>query len=153
MFVYHVEALAKPQPERDILTRQFNLMEWRAYRIICRPAMLFTLVCGVAMLYLHGWEWLRENWWMHVKLLLLVLLTGYHHSCKGIIRKLERGEVPFTSFQFRLLNEVPTLFLLAIVLLAVYRNSFNVWYTLAGIFGFGGLLFAGAKLYKRSREK
>ena len=34
MFVYHVEALAKPQPERDILTRQFNLMEWRVYRII-----------------------------------------------------------------------------------------------------------------------
>ncbi len=153
MFVYHVEALAKPQPERDILARQFNLMEWRVYRIILGPAVVLTWACGTVMLFEHGGDWLRENWWMHVKLVLLLLLTGYHHSCKGIIRKLERGEVPFTSFQFRLLNEVPTLLLVAIVLLAVYKNSFNVWYMLAGILGFGGLLFAGAKLYKRSREK
>ena len=35
MFVYHVEAFDKTQPERDILARQFNLMEWRVYKIIC----------------------------------------------------------------------------------------------------------------------
>ncbi|MBK9015334.1 MAG: CopD family protein [Saprospiraceae bacterium] len=153
IFVYHVEALAKPQPERDVLARQFNIMEWRVYRIILGPAVVLTWACGTAMLFIYGTDWFQENWWMSIKLVLLVLLTGYHHSCKGIIRKLERGEVPFTSFQFRLLNEVPTLLLVPIVLLAVYRNDFNVWYTLAGILGFGGLLFAGAKLYKRSREK
>ncbi|MBI5917129.1 MAG: CopD family protein [Bacteroidetes bacterium] len=152
MFVYHVEALAKPQPDRDILARQLNGMEWRVYRIILGPAVAVTWACGTVMLVEHGWEWLRGNGWMQAKLVLLALLTGYHYACKGIIRKLEVGEVPFTSFQFRLLNEVPTLFLVAIVLLAVYRNSFNVWYALAGIFGFALLLFAGAKLYKRSRE-
>jgi len=153
MFVYHVEAFDRPQPERDILARQYNLMEWRVYRIILGPAVVLTWVCGVAMLVLHGAEWLKMNWWMHIKLVLLLLLTGYHHSCKGIIRKLERGERPYTSFQFRLMNEVPTLLLVAIVLLAVYRNAFNIWYTLLGIVGFGFLMFAGAKLYKRSREK
>ncbi len=153
IFVYHVEALAKPQPERDVLAKQFNIMEWRVYRIILGPAVVLTWACGMAMLFIYGTDWFQENWWMSIKLVLLVLLTGYHHSCKCIIRKLERGEVPFTSFQFRLLNEVPTLLLVPIVLLAVYRNNFNVWYTLAGILGFGGLLFAGAKLYKRSREK
>jgi len=153
IFVYHVEALAKPQPERDVLTKQFNIMEWRVYRIILGPAVVLTWACGMVMLLLYGTDWLAANWWMHAKLVLLVLLTGYHHRCKGIIRKLERGEVPFTSFQLRLLNEVPTLLLVPIVLLAVYRNDFNTWYTLAGIFAFGTLLFVGAKLYKRSREK
>lgn len=153
IFVYHVEAMAKSEPERGVLVRQFNVMEWRVYRIICRPAMLITWVFGGAMLYIYGWEWLRENWWMHIKLVLLLLLSGYNDRCGGIIRKLERGEVPFTSFQLRLLNEVPTLLLVPIVLLAVYRNNFNIWYTLAGIVGFGVLLFAAAKIYRRSREK
>ncbi len=153
IFVYHAEALAKPQPERDVLSRQFNLMEWRVYRIILGPAVVLTWACGTAMLFIHGWEWLMVNWWMLVKLLLLVLLTGYHHSCKGIIRKMEQGEVPFTSFQFRLLNEVPTIFLVAIVLLAVYRNGLNALYAFGGMIAFGFLLFIAAKLYKQSREK
>jgi protoporphyrinogen IX oxidase len=153
IFVYHVEALAKPQPERDVLASQFNLMEWRVYRIILGPAVVLTWACGTIVLFLHGGDWFRENWWMHIKLLLLVLLTGYHHSCKGIIKKLEQGEVPFTSFQFRLLNEVPTLFLVSIVLLAVFRNSLNAFYAFGGILAFGFLLFAAAKMYRRAREK
>ena len=151
MFVYHVEAMEKPQPERDILTAQFNLMEWRVFKIICRPAMIITWICGIAMLYIHGMEWLKANWWMHAKLVLLILLSGYNDMCPRIIRKLEKGEMPYTSFQFRLLNEVPTLFLLTIALLAVYRNAFNIWYTLAGIIGFGLLLFTFAKIYRKRR--
>ena len=152
MFVYHVEAMAKPQPERDVLAKQFNLMEWRVFKIICRPAMIITWICGLAMLYIYGTEWLKGSWWMHVKLVLLLLLSGYSDYCKKIIQRLEKGEMPYSSFQFRLLNEVPTLFLLAIVLLAVYKNSFNVWYTMGGIFGFGLLLFTFAKLYRKRRE-
>lgn len=151
MFVYHAEAFDKPQPERDILARQFNLMQWRVYKIICNPAIVLTWACGLAMLYIYGVEWLKVNWWMHVKLVLLLGLSGYHVYCASIIKKLEKGERPMTSFQFRLLNEVPTLFLVLIPILAVYKNGFNVWYTMAGMFGFGFLLFAAAKIYKRSR--
>ncbi len=153
MFVYHVEAFKKPQPERDILARQFNLMQWRVFRIICNPALAITWIFGVAMLFWHGGEWLVANWWMQVKLILLALLTAYHFYCKTIILKLEQGAKPFTSFQFRLLNEAPTLFLIAIVLLAVYRNSFNIWYSLGGIFAFGLLLFVFAKWYKSRRAR
>ncbi len=152
MFVYHVEAMEKPQPERDVLTNQFNLMEWRVFKIICRPAMGITWVCGLAVIYLYGIEWLKVNWWMQVKLALLILLSGYSEYCKKIILQLEKGGMPFTSFQFRLLNEVPTLFLVYIVLLAVYKNSFNVLYTTAGMIGFGLLLYIFAKLYKKRRE-
>lgn len=153
MFVYHVEAFDRPENERKVLAPQFNLMEWRVYKIICNPAIVITWVCGLAMLYIHGMEWLKVNWWMHAKLFLLLLFSGYHGYCKGIIKKLERGERPMTSFQFRLLNEVPTIFLVLIPILAVYKNGFNVWYTLVGIFGFGFLLFTAAKLYKKSRDK
>lgn len=153
MFVYHVEALGKTEPEKGVLSQQFNLMEWRVYRIICNPAMAITWLFGAGMLFIHGYGWLVASWWMQIKLGLLGLLTVYHFWCKGLVKRLETGKMPYTSFQFRLLNEVPTLFLVAIVLLAVYKNAFNVWYALAGMAGFGFLLFAGAKLYKRARMK
>jgi protoporphyrinogen IX oxidase len=153
MFVYHGEALQKEQPERDILSRQLHLMEWRVYRIICNPAIVITWIFGGGMLYLHGLQWLHINWWMHVKLVLLVLLTLYHFYCRNIIVKLEKGKSPYSSFQYRLLNEVPTFALVSIVLLAVYKNELNVWYALLGMTGFIGILYLGAKLYNQGRMK
>lgn len=152
IFVYHVEALQQQEPDRGILTRQYHLMEWRVYRIICHPALVITWLFGVWMLLLHGWEWLMVNPWMLVKLGLLVLLSSYHFWCGGIIRRLEQGELAFTSFQFRLLNEVPTIFLVSIALLAVYRNTLNFLLALAGIIGFGILLVLATKAYRRARE-
>ena len=152
IFVYHVEAFDKSQPEKDILSRQFNLMEWRVYKIIINPAMMITWTCGLVMLYLQGLEWLQENPWMHIKLTLLILLTVYQIWMKRSIRKLESGERPYSSFQFRLLNELPTIFLLSIALLAVYRNTLDFLYAFLGVMAFAVLLFLGARLYKRSRE-
>lgn len=153
MFVYYREAIDKPSPEKEIMTKQFNLMQWRVYKIICNPAMVITWICGLAMLYIYGIDWLQANPWMHIKLTLLVLLTGYHHYCKKIIKKLENGTATFTSFQYRLLNELPTLFLFSIVLLAVLRNSLNFLWAFLGILGFGFVLFFAAKMYKKFRER
>lgn len=153
MFVYHTESREKPEPEQSILTNQFNLMQWRVYKIICTPAMVLTWVCGLAMLFIYGLEWLQSNPWMYIKLMLLILLTGYHFSCKRIIKQLENGESTYTSFQFRLLNELPTLFLLSIVLLAVLKNSLNFLWAFLGVLGFGFLLFFAAKMYKKYRKR
>ena len=79
--------------------------------------MMITWSCGLGMLYIYGWEWFRVNYWMHDKLVLLLGLLAYHLYANRIIVQLETGTNPFTSFQFRLLNEVPTLFLLSIALL------------------------------------
>lgn len=152
IFVYHVEASDKPEPDRTILQTQYRTMEWRVYRIIINPAMMITWTFGLLMLIVNGLEWLGLNFWMQVKLLLLLGLIGYQFWCKSIIRKLERDENKLTSFQFRLANELPTLFLLSIVLLAVYRNTIDFLIAFAGIIAFGILLFGGAKLYKRQRE-
>ena len=89
---------------------------------------------------------------MHVKLILLVALTAYHIYAKKIIGQLEKGENPFTSYQFRLLNEVPTLFLLSIALLAVFKNTLNFLYALIGIIVFGIALVITTKAYKKYRE-
>jgi len=93
--------------------------------------------------------------WMHLKLLLLVLLTAYHLWCKRSIRRLEAGTSRLNDFQFRLLNEVPTFFLVAIVVLAVYGNRglLNYGYLAIGLLLFTGLLYTGARAYKRRRQQ
>jgi putative membrane protein len=153
MFVYHKESAERPPAERDVLVPQFNLMEWRVYRIICNPAMMITWTAGVIVIFLYGWEWFRMSYWLHIKLVLLVGLTVYHVWCKRIILQLEQGDLSITAFQFRLLNEVPTLFLVIIVMLAIYKNTLNGLYAILGMIGFGVLLYIGTKAYKRAREK
>jgi putative membrane protein len=150
MFVYHVEADKKPEHLRQPFKEQFNLMEWRAYKIICNPAMVITWGCGLAMIFLNPGYW--QMGWFHVKFAILVLLTAYHLWCKRIIIKLEKGENAFDSFQFRLLNELPTLFLVSIALLAVLRDMLNFFYAFGGIVAFGISLFFFTKAYKKRRE-
>ena len=151
IFVYHVEAEEKPSPEREILTRQFHLMEWRVYKIIANPAMMFTFACGIGMLIVNP-AYLQLGW-LHVKLTLLILLLGYHLYCKKIIQKLEAGTNTLTSFQFRLLNEVPTLFLVSIVLLAVLRNNVQYYFLFIGILVLAILFYLAAKAYRRKRKR
>ncbi len=151
MFVYHVEADDKPEPLREPFKEQFNLMEWRVYKIICNPAMMITWACGLTMTYLNPDYWLMG--WFHVKFALIVLLTIYHLWCKRLIHRLERGERPYDSFQFRLLNEAPTLFLVSIVLLGVLKDVLNFAYAFGGIIAFGFMLYLGAKFYRMNREK
>jgi putative membrane protein len=150
IFVYHTEADNKPESVRNEWKREFTLMQWRAYKIIATPAMMITWTFGLAMLTTNP-ALLTQNW-IKVKLVLLFLLTGYHLYCKSIIGKLESGQKSFSSFQFRLLNELPTLFLVTIVLLAVVRDMLNFLYLFFGILIFGVLLFIAAKAYKNHRE-
>jgi len=167
MFVYHVEAKDLTQPSSGILQKQFSRMEWRVYKIICNPAMMITWTFGIVMLvlgilrpelpnYLTDLEMIRSgSGWMHAKLLLIVLLTAYHLWCKRIAKQLEAGKIPFTDFQFRLLNEVPTLFLVVISFLAVFgiRGNLNYVYLAIGMLIFIGLLYWGALAYKKRRMK
>jgi len=153
IFVYHSEAMEKPEPDRSILIKEFNAMQWRVYKIICTPGMIITWICGLAMLYIHGIEWLKVNSWMHVKLSILFLMLIYHFHAKTVIVKLEKGGNHFSSFQFRLWNELPTLFLLSIALLAVYRNTLNFLYAFLGLLLFAFSLVFAARTYRSYREK
>jgi len=157
MFVYHTEAYDMPSPKGDILRDQFDLMENRVYKIICTPAMILTWVFGLSMISLmvqeSGWTWLSANYWLHGKLFLVVLLSGYQGYCKGIIKKLSVGKTKFTSTQFRLFNEVPTLFLILIASIAVFKNRTNPLMLVISILGVMITLVFFTRLYKKIREK
>jgi putative membrane protein len=128
-------------------------MESRLYRIICNPAMMLTWIFGLLLIYHNGWEWYKANIWLHFKIGFVILLTIYHLYNKKIILLLQAEKPVMSSFRFRLYNEVPTLFLLTIVLLAVYKNLLNFGYTFVTIAGLGLLLYLITKWYKSKREK
>ena len=153
MFVYHTEAYDFEEPKKDILRRQYHLMESRVYSIICNPAMMITWTCGLLMIFSNDYEWFAVNTWLHIKLIFLILLTVYHLYCKKLIKRLQGGKTGFSSFQFRLFNEVPTLFLIIISSIAVFKNNTNPILLTLIIIGFIFLLIMLTKLYKRVRER
>ncbi len=151
LFIYHVEALEKLEPERSVLANQFGLMEKRLYNIIMNPAMVLTYIGGFTMIFYYGWDWFTANIWMHWKLGFVFLLTGYHHYSKGIIRKLSAGNIPMSSTQLRYYNEIATVILLAIVLLAVFKSRLDFIYAFTAVIVFVMLLVLGIRLYRRLR--
>lgn len=152
MFVYHTEAYDYEEPKKEILRTQFSLMEWRVYSIICNPAMMITWTFGLLMIYVYGYDWFALSYWLHFKFVLLILLTVYHLYCKSLIRKLENTKTGFSSTQFRLFNEVPTLFLIIITSIAVFKNATNPIILIASVAGIALLLVVMTKLYKKVRE-
>lgn len=151
MFVYYAEADEQPENLRESWKKQLILMQGRAYKIITTPAMFITLFFGIGMLIINP-AWLSQPW-MHLKLALLVLMVAYHFMCKRIINQNKTDKNQFTPFQFRLLNELPTLFLVSIVLLAVLKNIVNFIYLFSGVIAFGVILFLSARAYKNHRLK
>jgi protoporphyrinogen IX oxidase len=164
MFVYHEEAAQQEAPQRSILQQQFILMQRRVYGIICQPAMVITWLAGLAMLAIGLFSKSMINYldpslgtagWMYIKLLLLALLTIYHLWSGQLIGKLAAGQRPFSSWQYRLLNEFPTIFLAAISFIAVYgkMGALNYFYLFGSIAAFVGLLYFGARKYRKARAK
>jgi protoporphyrinogen IX oxidase len=151
LFIYHVEAFDKSQPDRDILSAQFTLMERRLFTIIVRPAMLITFAAGIAMLVINP-VYLQQGW-MQVKLFLVIILAGYGESGSRTIRMLEHGISPGSSKKLRMINELPTVLLVAIVLLAVLRNQLSLIGLLLTIIGLILLLGIFFYLYAKSRQK
>lgn len=113
LFVYHCEA--GPGSES---AERFKVMERRLLRVIMNPAMIGTWVFGIWLMILGQW-WLDA--WMHAKLALVVVLTVFHHLL-GLWRKdfaADRNQRPVRFY--RIANEVPTVLMIAIVILVVVK--------------------------------
>ncbi|MEL6659634.1 MAG: CopD family protein [Bacteroidota bacterium] len=160
VFVYIMEASEQEEPARSIMSEQFLKMARRVYKIICNPAVFITWFAGLGMLALDltgiapfAYFTSGTPGWMHLKLLLLVLLVGYHLFCGRLLRRMEQGEQPFSAWQYRLFNEVPTLFLVSISFIAVYGKAgrLNYLYLLLGVGLFAGLVYRGAVAYRKRR--
>lgn len=113
LFVYHA------QSEDSISRDRFVIMERKLYRFIMGPAMIAAFVFGIWMLILNP-GWLSQGW-MHAKLTLVILLTGYHHMCGANVKRFARGENTRSHTYFRWFNEAPVIVLLGIVILVVVK--------------------------------
>jgi len=112
LFAYHVEAGSSEEKAR------FCLMERRLFAL-GSIAMLGTWVFGLWMLMMTPGY--MQSGWLHAKLLLVVLLTGYHHWLIVFMRRFRGNANRSTARFFKLINEVPALFLVAIVILVVVK--------------------------------
>ncbi len=151
LFVYHAEAAAEPEPAQTILKNQYVLMEKRLYGIITTPGMWVTVVMAAGLLYTEP-EVLKSGW-LHGKLAFVALLLFYHFYCGNLMKKLEKGECQWTGQQFRALNEAPTILLVAIVLLAVFKNSLPLDLTTWLIVALVIAMVAAIQLYAKKRRK
>ncbi|WP_339887367.1 CopD family protein [uncultured Flavobacterium sp.] len=151
LFVYHAEAKQKPQPEQDILIKQYQIMQYRLWYIITWPSAVLASLFAFYLLYLNP-SWLSQPW-MHVKLAFVLLLYIYHAKCHQIFKQLQKNEVKHTSNFFRIWNEGATIILFAIVFLVILKSAINWIFGVIGIFVFSILIMLGFKLYKRIREK
>ncbi|MDZ4308481.1 CopD family protein [Allopontixanthobacter sp.] len=112
-FVYHQEAEAGSPEEARWVDREQKLL-----KIILRPSMILVWLFGLA---LAGSIGAFAQGWFHAKLLLVLLLSGYHGYLSAYARKLARGERPLTGRKLRLLNEVPGVAAAIIVVLVIVK--------------------------------
>ncbi len=150
LFIYHVEADAEPEPAQGILKGQYEIMERRLYNIITTPGMVVTVAMAIGLLVLMP-EYLKDGW-MHAKLGLVALLLGYHYYCGRLMRQLQREECRWSSRQLRALNEAPTLLLVVIVMLVIFKNNFPTGATTWLIAGLVVFMAATIQLYARKRR-
>ena len=151
LFVYHAEAAQEPEPARSILQKQYGIMEQRLYSIITTPGMILTVAMAIGLISTEP-EILKSTW-LHIKLAFVILLIGYHHFCKRIMKKLAAGECQWTGQQFRALNEAPTILLVSIVLLAVFKNNLPLDTTTWLIAGLIVTMVVTIQLYAKKRRK
>ncbi len=115
LFVYHASATDATAKER------FEVMERRLFVIMSIGAVL-TIALGAAMLWREP-AYLGLNW-MHIKLTLVALLVVYHLWCHRLMRRLRNGDSAHSQTWYRWFNELPGVFLIAIVILAVVKPDF-----------------------------
>jgi putative membrane protein len=116
LYVYHVES------QELAVREQLKIMERRLYKFTT-PLMGLNITFGLitAYLYTEGFRTFFQHPWLYIKIILVALLVGYHVFCGRILRQLKEDRCKLTPKQCRIINEIPVLFLIAIVLLATLK--------------------------------
>ena len=115
IFVYHVENLEKKEA-----TELFETMERKLYFYIMRPAMIATWFFGIILIYINGLDVLSQLW-MYIKLGLVLLLTIYHEYLGICLKSFKINKNTKTSKFFRIINEVPTILLIFIIFIVIFK--------------------------------
>jgi len=115
LFVYHAMS------EDRISIERFKVMERKLFYGITTPGGALTIVFGLWTMSMAGMSAYSESLWMHAKLALVVLLVGYHIYCGKLMLDFKHDKNTRSHVWYRWFNEIPVLFLAAIVILAVVR--------------------------------
>jgi putative membrane protein len=155
LFIYNTEANDKPEPERSILNRQLSVMIKRLWLGITAPSAFLTLVFGLWVMLQGGWDKTLTDpagRWLLIKLCFVVLLYVYHFTLYSIYKQESKGFFKYSSQQLRIWNEVATIFLVPIVMLATVKSSISWMWGLVGLIGFVIVLMSAIKIYKVLRK-
>jgi putative membrane protein len=115
IFVYHVE-----NKEKKEATSIFEVMEKKLFYYIMRPAMIFTWIFGLVLIYLNGVE-IFSQLWMQIKIILVILLSFYNYYLGKCLISLKNNSNIKSSKFYRIINEVPTIMLIFIVFLVIFK--------------------------------
>ena len=115
IFVYHVE-----NKEKKEVTDVFEVMEKKLFYYIMRPAMIFTWIFGLVLIYLNGIE-IFSQLWMQIKIVLVILLSAYNDYLGKCLISLKNNSNIRSSKFFRIINEAPTIVLIFIVFLVIFK--------------------------------
>ena len=114
IFVYHSEN------SNEIVTTVFKTMERKLYNYIMTPAMILSWVFGLILIHQIGFQQLASLW-LQLKLILVLLLTIYHFYLGSLLNKFKLDQNRKTSKFYRYINEVPTLLLILIIFIVIFK--------------------------------
>ena len=115
IFVYHSET-KNNQEKKDT----FKIMEKRLFFYIMKPAMILSWIFGLLLLHSIGAESL-SSLWLPIKLILVIILTGYHFFLLSCLRNFDIDEHSHSPKFYRIINEVPTILLIIIVFIVIFK--------------------------------
>ena len=156
LFIYNTEANEKGEPEKSILQKQFRIMMKRLWLGITMPSAILTLILGPVVMFHYGCNKLLfdpAGKWLLIKLFFVLGLYFYYSSLESIYKQQMKGIFKYSSQKLRIWNEVATIFLVAIVMLATVKQSISFVWGLLGLVGFVIVLMSAIKIYKNLRLK
>ena len=115
IFVYHVENYQNKET-----TEIFETMERKLYFYIMRPAMLISWLFGILLIYQIGFESFSQLW-LQLKIFFVIILTVYHEYLGKCLTSLRDGSNSKSSRFFRIINEIPTILLILIVFIVIFK--------------------------------
>ena len=119
IYVYHVE-----NKEKKEATEIFEVMERKLFFYIMRPAMIFTWIFGLVLIYLNGIE-IFSQLWFQIKIILVILLSAYNDFLGKCLVSLENSTNVRSAKFFRIINEIPTVILIVVVFLAIFKPIYG----------------------------
>ena len=115
IFVYHSENSSEKK-----ITEIFKTMEFKLYNYIMMPAMMLSWVFGLLLITSIGFDQL-SNKWLILKIVFVTILTFYHFFLGACLNNFKKDENKYSSKFFRVFNEIPTILLILIVFIVVFK--------------------------------